>query len=262
MALENLLGNFHRAILENNAAPALLDISPNQKIAAAQQMAIYIDGYRIRLVQAIRSDYPTLLGLLGDAEFDRLALEYIENNPPTSFNLDRYPHNFAGFLAGKIDAFAIEVAALEGAIAEVFMMPESEALMPAALANIAPEEIGNIILKPRAAAKLLRFEHDVNGWLNKVRAGKIAGNMRPQPEGEGAVYIYRHENNVQRAALSGAEYAVLRQIFSGLKLEDALEKAMDEQPEYAENIGENIQDWFTKWTSCGFFSSIAENQGA
>src|ERR1700722_18195667 len=117
-AIANILDRFHDAILKNDEDIAVNDIKANR-------LGIYIDGYRIRLTEAIRSDYPATLHLLGGKAFDQLALAFIEACPPQSFNLDRYPHGFADFIVGNPDIFAREVAKLEAAIAQVFMDAES-----------------------------------------------------------------------------------------------------------------------------------------
>lgn len=251
MTLNRLLTNFHDAILQSNPDAASYGIKQGRKISPPQQLAIYIDGYRIRLIQAIRSDYPALLGLLGENEFDKLALGYIENNPPSSFNLDRYPHNFANFIASQIDGFSRDLAVLEGAIAEVFMMPESEPLCGSEIAKIPPEEIPNMAFKPRLASKLLEFSYNVSEWLTMAREGTIP--QKPSQE-ISYIYVYRHENNVRREFLGHEEYLVLIQIFSGKSLESSLENTVMLYPECETTIIENIQGWFSKWTIAGFFS--------
>src|SRR5689334_9473950 len=106
-----ILERFHDSILENDADIAAPDIKANR-------LGIYIDGYRMRLIQAIRSDYPATLWLLGGKAFDQQALTYIEANPPQGFNLDHYPHRFSKSLAAVPDIFVREVAELESAIAQ------------------------------------------------------------------------------------------------------------------------------------------------
>ena len=154
-ALLTLLEDFHSAILTGDAAPAIASIKRNPRLAPDEQLAIYIDGYRIRLTQAIRSDYPALLALLGNQVFDSMALAYIENHPPMGFNLDRYPYGFAAFVRDHHgDGFAADLATLEGAIAEVFVMPESDPLDPSMLAALAPEAFGDLVLQSQQALRV------------------------------------------------------------------------------------------------------------
>src|SRR5262249_50679586 len=158
---------------------------------------------------------------LGGQEFQRMAAGYIEGTPPTHFSLDRYPHGFASYIAlEQEDLFASEIALLEGAIAEVFLAAESAALNPA---EIAPEALGEIVLKPRAASRMLRFAYPVNGWFNAKRAGE-------EPEkpalGPSFLYLYRHQHEVRRAELTEAGFATLAHLVNGVPVGVALESVV------------------------------------
>jgi len=245
-----LLTDFHKALLVNDGAKIALALKPHPRLSPEQQFAIYADGYRIRLVAAIRSDYPASLDYLGEQKFDALALQYIEQNPPKSYNLDFYPHKFAEFVAENFeDVFAIELAILEGAIAEVFMLPDSEPLAPNALTNLSTEEFGEKKLQLRTASRLLQFYTNVNEWLNVQRAGD-----KLQPEFiTNFLWIYRHNNEVQRYELSQAEFLMLQQFSLGNTITETLEKVTGEHEELTEIVAENLQQYFQKWVSKEFF---------
>jgi len=162
-----LLADFHQAILANDSTKIISTLKAHPRLSPEQQFAIYADGYRIRLIQAIRSDYPALIDFLGEQKFDALALQYIEKNPPQSYNLDFYPHKFAEFISNNSDdIFAKELAILEGAIAEVFMLPDSNPLSPETFSNLSTEKFGDKKLQLRTASRLLEFSTNVNEWLN------------------------------------------------------------------------------------------------
>lgn len=254
MDFAKLLEQFHNAILCNNADIILSAIKSNHKITPAQQLRIYIDGYRIRLLQVIRSDYPVLLSLLGEDVFYSIALEYIENNPPTSFNLDRYPHQFGQFFTTKNkDVFVCDLARLESAIAEVFMGEESEIITAEEFYGISAEEFSSQIFHSRKASRLMKFSSDVNSWLNDFRNSEILIT----PENQNTyIYIYRHKNTVQRMQLSQEAYMLLYKIFSGISLDSALEYIINEHPEYEEFIYNNLQGWFMEWVSAGVFGKV------
>jgi len=247
-----LLADFHTAILKNNPEKIAPAIKAHPRLSPEQQFAIYADGYRIRLAQAVRSDYPALVAYLGDKVFDESALRYIEQNSPKSYNLDFYPHKFAEFLGNNSeDVFAVELAALESAIAEVFMLPDSEPLAPDALAKLSSEEFGEMILPLRKAAKLLSFSYDVNGWLNEQRAG----NTRQLPEAANQfLLVYRHNNEVQRLPVSEAGFALLKELATGKTVSDALDLVINKTPDYSEEITTNLQNWFAQWLVSGVFA--------
>ncbi|NBX02661.1 MAG: DUF2063 domain-containing protein [Alphaproteobacteria bacterium] len=242
----HLLDNFHHAIVARDAGAVVDTIKPNPRITPEQQMAIYIGGYRLRLIAALKSDYPALAHYWGNAEFENAARSFIECTPSTYFNLDKYPHQFAHFIAMRGgDDFAAELAELEGAIAEVFMDEESAALQPSDLSGLTDKTFGELVLRPRAASRLLTFSYPVDSWLTAEREGK--NPARPEPETT-YLYVYRHNNEVRRAPLSAAAHTLLSAIISGKTVASAL----DANPNI---IPAELQLWFCQWVSEGFFRS-------
>ena len=250
-----LYSDFHNAILENDAAQVAGEIKPHSRLTGVQQFAIYSEGYRIRLVQAIRSDYPILLKLLGDSAFDALAVAYIEQNPPTSYNLDFYPHKFAGFVGEKYgDAFVSELATLEATIAEVFMLTDSEPFLLDKFSQISPENFGEMFFNLRTACRLLQFSYPVSEWLSNARVQENLPEI--PPENKSFLLVVRHNNEVQRHSLSEQEFALLMNLTSGKNVAEALEKTLEEQPSYAENIIGSLQNWFIGWIKNGVFIGV------
>jgi|CXWL01.1.fsa_nt_gi hypothetical protein len=248
-----IYSDFHNAILKNDTAHINLAVKPHSRLDAGQQFAIYSDGYRIRLAQAIRSDYPILFKLLGDAEFDSLALAYIEQNPPTSYNLDFYPHKFAEFVSRNYnDTFSVELATLEATIAEVFMLPDSEPLSADSLSGVSAEDFGEMRLKLRTAHKLLRFNYQISDWLTAARSSE--NNLPPIPSPSSSwLLVLRHNNEVQRHNLSAQEFSMLQHISSGKNVSDALDATLDEHESHAAIIINNLQGWFANWVTNGVF---------
>lgn len=243
MSATAILERFHDAILKNDADIAAGDIKANR-------LGIYIDGYRTRLTQAIRNDYPATLYLLGGKLFDQLALGYIEATPPRSFNLDRYPHGFAAFTNSHPDTFARELTELESTIAQVFMAEESTPLTKTDLQRLTQEQFANLPLRPRAAATLLQFTYPVNGWFDEERAGK-----KPEAPSQQASYLYvfRHNNEVKRLDISYPAYLLLEQLFSTPSLAYAIETIATAYPQQAAKIMQNVQQWFVVWLDKGVF---------
>jgi hypothetical protein len=235
---------FHDAILEENPALNEADIKPGG------HMNVYVEGYPIRLTQAIRTDYPATLSILGDKEFNTLAREFIKANPSQHYNLDQYPQGFFAFAADKLQPFARDVAKLEDAIARVFMAEESDPLDPSALAQITPESFSKMRLNPRKASQLLEFSYRANSWFNEWNARNKPAIPAAEPQ---FVYICRHNNNVMRHTLTEPEYIVLKQLINGIPVEKAIEHAVSAQKQHAEEIVKNIQKWFTQWLKNGFF---------
>lgn len=271
-----LLEDFHNAILTNNGSHIFNALKAHPRLTPAQQFSIYADGYRIRLLSAIRSDYPSLLEYMGQEIFDNFALQYIEKNPPQSYNLDIYPHKFADFLCNNHhDIFANDLALLECAIAEVFMLPDSQAILPEEIAKKSPEEFGKMIFSLRKASRFLKLATNANDYLSAQR--KISSSLRggvadvaihnhdkedwiaspklARNDNTESKYmlVYRNNNEVQRLEISSAGLCLLQQLADGKTVENALEETILNNPEFSEEIASNLQNWFAEWFLNGVF---------
>lgn len=249
-----LLDKFHNAILSKNSGDIAAEIKPHPILSPHKQFSIYSSGYRERLLQAVRSDYPALLNLLGDKKFNELAISFIEENPPQSYNLDLYPHKFAWFLDGQgIEKFTCDVAVLESLISEIFMLPDSK-VFNINSSEISPEEFGNLILKPRVASRLLEFSYPVNDFLSAFRAGD---NVDPaeynKNAGDYRLFIIRHNNEVKRHSLGLEEASLLKNLISGVFVSVALDLTIEHNHEYTGVIAGNLNPWFARWVKEGFF---------
>ncbi len=251
--MSETLRTFHQAILANDATAVLPALKPHPRLSGAQQFAIYSEGYRIRLVAAIASDYPHTRDLLGGDVFDQYAHEYCETIAPTSYNLDFYPHPFGAWLAHHIaDPFVGELARLEASIAVVFMLPDSAPLAADAFTQLSPEAFGAQQLTMRTALQLMACDYPTNDWVSAVRSGE--NPPRPVPQ-KTYVLLVRHQNEVQRLALDEAGYALLQALARGLTVEQALDAVIAEDSARLPAIAANLQVWFSQWVANGVFAA-------
>ena len=99
------------------------------KVSAEQRLTIYYDAYRMRLLEALDSNYPVLHGWIGDEEFEKLGLAYLAAPPSTHFSIRYFGHELARFLAAsetyRDKPFLSEMARFEWAMSEAFDAPDS-----------------------------------------------------------------------------------------------------------------------------------------
>jgi len=246
MSYAQALHNFQQAIFSRQTEEivSLLDARP----ALDARMDVYIEGYRLRLAQAIASDYPTLEHYLGAERMGALAMAYIESTPPVSYTLDAYPIPFAGFVGQREEAFAASLATLESAIAEVFWMEESEAFQPPA--NFASEHMLVLRLHLRAAAHIMELDRAAEEYMRQFRAGEAPQRAVADI---GHMLVLRHKNEVRRHVLNHTEYALLSRIIGGEPVGAAVGAIAEESPEACAVLARELQNWFARWISEGFF---------
>lgn len=247
--LTPLLETLQEAILAGDPPRAGALIKPHPRLTREAMVAIYSDGYRLRLFKAVADDYAALCRYLGEAAFGTLLRAFIEATPPEHFNLDRYAPRFAAYLAHACDdAFARDLAALEGAIAEVYLLEETPPLPPDALGAIAPDDLAALTLRPRAACRLLALAYPADAYLTQFRE---AGEAHKPAAEASHLAVFRHRHMVRRLALEQAEFTLLSLLAEGKTLGAALEAPT---PDAASP--ETVTAWFARWVAEGVLKAI------
>jgi hypothetical protein len=139
--LDDLQRTAQRHLLGAGPLPAALEaaIVP----PAADRWSIYVEAYRLRLVEALATTYGALTARLGRDAFARLAREFIAAHPSTHRSLRDYGGELAAFIAARgTDAetrLQSELAAFEWHLAAAFDAPDATATAVAELASVAAD---------------------------------------------------------------------------------------------------------------------------
>ncbi len=136
-----------------------------ERVGVATRLGIYGNGYRLRLIEALQSNYPVLAKLLGEADFETLGTEYVRAHDSPFFSIRYYGEQLAEFLARDANyasaPILAELARWEWAMTEVFDAADAEPINSEALARVAP-----------GAWAQLRF-----GWHPAVRRLDLLWNV-------------------------------------------------------------------------------------
>lgn len=242
------------AILEGDAAAAGAEkwITPKPDFPPQEQLQSYINGYRYRLFDIVHDEYPVLRHYLGDKKMDTLIKAFVVAQASTHFNIARYNFTLPAFTKLRLDAMGQELSELETVISLLFHAEESEALTPAHIEGMAPEELMESILLPRKALRLMKFNYPVNQFYIDTMEEKEPG--MPEPA---ACYlaVYRHEDRIWRLELEEAEYKLLTQLFAGKTVGEALEGLIAENPDGAEQLVLQLSPWFARWMQNGLLAA-------
>lgn len=154
-----------------------------EQVSTAERLAIYADGYRLRLLEALDTDFPGLHALLGDAEFDALGRAYIAAHPSPYFSLRWYGDRLSEFLRttepySKYPAFT-EMAQFEWAKSDAFDAAESPVAGMADMAAIPPAAWPGLTFRPHPSLRRL----DLYWNVPTVWKAKDVGEELPALEG-------------------------------------------------------------------------------
>lgn len=159
MKLADLQSRFQAAILEGgDAILSAIPDSPREKKEVL--FGVYRDAYVLRLAGILREDFGRLDTYIGTDDFNRLAFEYIHQNPSHTPNARYYGHAFPAFVAEhpryRETPMVAALARLEGTLNDVFDCADVEPLTLETLAAFAPETFSDLVFTPHPSAK--RFD--------------------------------------------------------------------------------------------------------
>ncbi|WGM37120.1 DNA-binding domain-containing protein [Caulobacter sp. NIBR1757] len=189
-------------------AGALLAPSP---MSPERRLSLYAHGYRARLLDSLRREFPALCALMGSTVFDLFAEGYIEACPPGTPSLHDLGGRFPAWLeqtrpadAGEEAQLPIQLARLERAWSGALRAPGPEGLTPP------PPDL---LLHPSGRLKLpgttvlLRLDFDFAPLLAAV----AEGNPPPTPQARPTlVAIARSNYRISLHTLSPGRFAWLR----------------------------------------------------
>jgi hypothetical protein len=250
----DFLGTSARAVVRDGSR-----MDPDARIE------IYRLGYRARLVECLRDDYPVLAEALGEDGFESLCHAYIAAYPSTSPNLNGFGRHMASFartarhVLDDRAGFSADLAALEWALVEVIHAPLPAPIDVAPLSALAPSAWGELRFTKSASARLVKTEYPVNAYYQARRGrGETPGVPAAQAE---STAIYRRAAVLWRMALTPAMTRVLEALFSAIRLEEALAcmGADESDPAVFAEAERGVMIWFREWVQAGFFESLSLN---
>jgi len=140
-ALAHLQSDFQDYLLRGQRAVEA-QVVGTVRVPVATRLAIYGNAYRSRLAEALASNFPALARLLGEADFDRLAADYVHTHDSLFFSIRYYGDELPQFLATHTDyadaPVLAELARWEWIMGGVFDAPDATTLDRAALAGVPP----------------------------------------------------------------------------------------------------------------------------
>lgn len=127
--LSNLQQWLQASILTGRSAQVSEYLVSDTRLSAQERLLIYARGYRARLIECLRNEYPLLAALAGPTAFELFAQGYIAAQPPHSYTLYAFGAGFADYLQAvrpvgdgtpqTVQAIPAALARLERAKAEV-----------------------------------------------------------------------------------------------------------------------------------------------
>jgi uncharacterized protein (UPF0276 family) len=229
-------------------------IRAKHQFTATEQLEVYTNAYRWRLVDTTAEDYPVLQQYLGTESFDALIDNFVDHTYSTHFNIGRYAAKLPQFLAQRAnaDAFSIELAILENAVSQLTDPAETQALTSDHFVGMTTDALMESMLRPRTALQLFAFNYPVNSYYLAVKEGRFPEPPRAE---KSFVVVFRHEDTVWRMDLERDEFYLLQTLFAGVPIGKALETVQQEFEIPSDTLTAQLSHWFARWMRNGLLAA-------
>jgi hypothetical protein len=141
------------------------DVVGTAAASAEERVSVYVEGYRLRLLEVLQDNYAGLHGMLGDEEFDRLGRAYIDAHPSTHPSVRWFGRHIADHIREtplhEEHPYLAEMADFEWAQAMVFDAADEPTVDMQALAALSPEDWAELGFQLHAAVQRLDLAWNV-----------------------------------------------------------------------------------------------------
>jgi hypothetical protein len=195
-------------------------------IAAAARLRVYRNNSRASFEQALTATFEVVRARVGDDYFRQLAHFYRLAHPSRCGDLHEIGRDFPQFLeehlAGTPYAWLAELAALEWAVAEAGVAPDSAIASIASLAEASPDTAHCIRLRLAPSLQRLRATVPVmTVWRSSRGSGDpSAVDLAAGPE---CVLVHRGGGGVQLRRVNVEEFDFVGAIARGATLAEAVD---------------------------------------
>ena len=185
------LGDLQRAfqdylLVANDAFQAA--VRDTNKADRVTLLDVYRDGYALRLIEVLTTDYPGLMAMAGPADFDHLARAYIAAHPSHHPSVRWFGKDVADFM-GRTPPYngapaAVEMARFEWALGEAFDSPDVPPVMADALMALPPEAWETLSFTVLPSLRRFTFAFEVaQAWQRRedVEPGNLEVDAAPEP---------------------------------------------------------------------------------
>lgn len=185
-ALTGTQARFQAYVLGGDGA-IVADIAGTDDAFRRARLDIYYNAYRLRLAEALATDYAILKSYAGDEIFDAIVRDYIDAHPSAFRNVRWFGEQLAGFLrdgpryAGQ--PILADLARFEWTLGLAFDAADTATLRFEDVAAVPAEAWAGLRFAPHPALHVIELRTNAVAVWNEIKNAdrRIAPESLPQP---------------------------------------------------------------------------------
>jgi hypothetical protein len=191
---------------------------------------VYRNNVTVSLIDALAAIYPAVQRITGAEFFRAMARFHVRAMPPSSPLLFEYGRDFPVFIEGYEYAqdmpWLADVARIERAWLDAYHAADAPPLPAAALAQVSPDRLGDIIFKAHPTTRIVRSAYPA---LAIFAMNRVDGPITPlKSKAAEDALITRPDMEVDVRLLPPGNATFLASLIDGATLAEAASKALDE----------------------------------
>jgi hypothetical protein len=227
----------------------------DDRLCARERLEIYTAAYFNRLLEVLIEDYPAILTVVGETDFENLITSYLISHPPTEPSILYAGRCLPDFLRThplrNRRPFIADLARLERTTLEVFHARDAQSLDADALHGVAPGDWPTLSIKVHPTVHLLDLEWHVDKLLRAVESND---SWKPPECVPTSVIVWRREIQVHYREPEAGERAAFALATDGATLAEICDAIAGEVGE-SMATAEMVNRLFTRWVAEGVLAN-------
>ena len=260
LSLENLQTALQKYLL-NEESNIDLFTTETPDFSRDERLGIYHTAYRLRLIDALRNDFPALEIFIGHDVFVELMNEFVEAHPSKHPSLRWLGTGLENFLRGRSDIKDLveihELAAFEWAQAMAFDAPDAECKPMNDVCSLQNYQWLNLRLQFHPSLQQLRlFSNAPDLWHALVKdETKIETVTNIEP---GNWLVWRNELQVLYRSIDETEHWSLNKFLNDKNFSDACEGLCEWLP--PDQVPLKAAQYLQRWLQNGLVTNIITDE--
>ena len=232
-------------------ADAVDHVVGDGRAGADERLQVYATMYRLRVAEALDSQFPRVARALGPDEFGEAAVAFVAAVPSRHPSLRWIGRGFPDWLAVHRPDLA-PLARLEWARADVFDLADQPVLAVEDLRGLAPEAFADLPLRLIDAHRLLDAGPATLASWDQLREDGRPDRVTPHEAGGGTL-VWRQDVSVYHRGLGADERAALESLVGGTTFGLVCERLALGLTD--EEAGARAFGWLSTWTIDGLLAA-------